>query len=51
MLESAGLGIVLIQEEGANVETLLSAGVVCKDILSALKLLLNKKRLVATLRS
>jgi len=51
MLESAGLGIVLIQEEGANVETLLSADVVCKDIISALKLLLNKKRLVATLRS
>lgn len=51
MLESAGLGIVLIQEEGANIETLLSADVVCKDIISALKLLLNKKRLVATLRS
>ena len=51
MLKSAGLGIALIQEEGAYIKTLLSADVVCKDIISALKLLLNTKRLVATLRS
>ena len=50
MLKNAGLGIVLIQEEGANIETLLSADVVCKDIVSALNLLLNPKRLTATLR-
>ena len=50
MLKNAGLGIVLIQEEAANIETLLSADVVCKDIVSALNLLLNPKRLMATLR-
>jgi len=51
MLENAGLGIALIQEEGISVETLLAADVVCKNILSALNLLKNTKRLVATLRS
>ncbi|MBL0701419.1 MAG: ATPase P [Desulfosarcina sp.] len=51
MLKGAVLGIALIQEEGASVETLLSADVVCKDILAALDLLTNTKRLVATLRS
>jgi soluble P-type ATPase len=51
MLESAVLGIALIQEEGASVETLMSANIVCKDIMAALCLLTNPKRLVATLRS
>jgi len=51
MLKHSALGIALIQEEGASVETLSSARIVCKDILSALRLLKNPKRLVATLRS
>ncbi len=51
MLQGAGLGIALIQEEGASVETILSADIVCKDIMAALDLLTNNKRLVATLRS
>jgi len=51
MLKGAGLGIALIQEEGASVETLISADVVCKDILAALDLFTKTKRLVATLRS
>lgn len=51
MLKHSALGIALIQEEGASVETLLSAHIVCKDILSALRLLRNPKRMVATLRS
>ena len=51
MLKDAGLAIALIQDEGACAETLLSADVVCNDILSALQLLMNPKRLVATLRS
>lgn len=51
MLKHSALGIALIQEEGASVQTLLSAHIVCKDILSALKLLSNPKRMVATLRS
>ncbi len=51
MLKNAGLGIVLIQEEGASIETLLSADIICKNILDALDLLTTPKRLVATLRS
>ena len=51
MIEEAALGIVVVQEEGASAETLLSADVVCTNILSALALLLHPLRLVATLRS
>lgn len=51
MLKGAGLGIALIQEEGTSVETLISADVVCKDILAALDLFTKTKRLIATLRS
>jgi soluble P-type ATPase len=51
MLKHAALGIALIQEEGASAETLMAAQIVCKDILSALDLLRNPKRMVATLRS
>ena len=51
MLEKAGLGILVIQEEGAAVESLLAADVACRDILAALQLLLHPLRLVATLRT
>jgi soluble P-type ATPase len=51
MLKESVLGIALIQEEGAAVETVLSADVVCPDVISALDLLRNPLRLVATLRS
>jgi len=51
MLEAAALGIAVIQEEGAAADAVLSADVVCKDIVSALELLRNSLRLVATLRS
>jgi soluble P-type ATPase len=50
MLKEAALGIALVQKEGAAAETLLAADVVCPDILSALELLTNPLRLVATLR-
>ena len=50
MLKHAGLGIVLLQEEGAHIETLLAADIVCRDIFDALNLLTNTGRLVATLR-
>lgn len=50
MLAAAGLGIVVLQREGAAVETLLAARVVAPDINAALGLLLNPARLVATLR-
>ena len=51
MLKEAALGIALIQKEGAAAETLLAADAVCPDILSALELLTNPLRLIATLRS
>ncbi len=50
MLEAAELGIALIQEEGACVETVMAADMVCPDIISALTLLTNTGRLVAGLR-
>ncbi len=51
MLKGAVIGIALIQQEGASGATLQAADVVCQDILSALDLLTNPLRLVATLRS
>ena len=51
MLKAAGLGIAVILEEGAARVTLAAADVVCTSILSALDLLTNPLRLVATLRS
>lgn len=49
LLESA-LGIALIQDEGACVETLMAADIVCKSVVSALELLTNPDRMRATLR-
>jgi soluble P-type ATPase len=51
MLQAAALGIAVILQEGIAVETLVTADVVCKDIISALELLTNPLRLTATLRS
>ena len=51
MLQVAGLGIVVVQAEGAAVQTVLAADVLSPDILTALDLLLHPLRLVATLRS
>ena len=51
MLQKAKLGILVIQEEGAAAESLLAADVVCRDIVSALQLLLQPLRLTATLRT
>jgi len=50
MLAAAGLGIAVLQGEGAAVETLLAAKVAAPDIGAALGLLINPARLVATLR-
>ena len=50
MLKEACLGIALVQEEGACVETLLSSNVVCKSIIDALGYFKEPKRLIATLR-
>ena len=51
ILKEAALGIVVILDEAAARETLLVADVVCPTIISALELLSNPLRLVATLRS
>ena len=51
MIKASALGVAVIQGEGAAFETLASADVVCTDILSALSLLSNPLRLIATLRS
>ncbi len=51
MLKAAGLGVAVVLEEGAAVETIMAADIVCKNITDALELLLNPLRLTATLRS
>ncbi len=51
MLKEAALGIAVLQEEGAAIETLLTADVVTQNITAALDLLIKPLRLVATLRS
>jgi len=51
MLKASALGIAVILEEGASAQTLLAADIVCTSIVSALKLLSNPLRVVATLRS
>ncbi len=50
MLKEACLGIALVHEEGACVETLLSSDVVCKSIIDAFGYFKEPKRLIATLR-
>lgn len=51
MLKAAALGIAVVLEEGAAVETVMDADVVFTSINSALDLLGNPLRLTATLRS
>ncbi len=50
MLEAAGLGICVMGDEGAATEAMLKSDIVVKGIDHALGLLLNPKRIVATLR-
>jgi soluble P-type ATPase len=50
MLAAAGLGIAVMQDEGASVKALLAADVAATDINTAFDLLFNPQRLVATLR-
>lgn len=51
MLKDSALGIAVILAEGASMETVAVADVVCTNIISALELLLHPLRLVATLRN
>lgn len=51
MLKECAVGICVLGPEGAATQALLEADVVVADVRHALDLLLNPKRLVATLRS
>ena len=51
MLEVAALGIAVLLDEGAAMETIQAADILCKDIVSALELMYHPLRLMATLRS
>ena len=50
MLEAAALGIAVVGPEGAAASAVRSADVVCASILDALDLLLDERKLIATLR-
>jgi soluble P-type ATPase len=50
MLAAAGLSIAIVGGEGCAVEALMEADVVCADVSDAIDLLLNPRRLTATLR-
>ncbi len=50
MLSFAAIGIAILGDEGCAKDALLNADIVCKNISEALLLLLNPKRLIATLR-
>jgi len=50
MLREAVLGICIIESEGASSTAIQAADVVCRSASEALSLLLNPKRLIATLR-
>jgi soluble P-type ATPase len=50
MLRDAALGICVTEAEGACIQTLQAADIVCRHATDALNLLLNPKRLIATLR-
>ena len=51
MLKEAALGIAILQKEGASVEALIQAQLVCTSIVDALEYFTNPKRLIASLRS
>ena len=50
MLETATLSMAVTGDEGCSKDALLASNIVCKDIKSAMELLLYPKRLIATLR-
>jgi len=50
MLKSAEIGVCVIEDEGASVKALVNSDIVCRSIEEAFELLLNPKRIVATLR-
>ncbi len=51
MVKEAALGIGLMQAEGMSTALLTASDIVCRNIIDALSLLKEPKRLIATLRS
>lgn len=51
MLKTAGLSIVVIGQEGCSVDALKNAMIAVRDIRDALDLILEPRRLIATLRT
>ena len=51
MLEEAAVGICLMQNEGASRDAIIKSDLVVNSINNACELLLNEKRIIATLRS
>jgi soluble P-type ATPase len=51
MLGAAGLSIVIMGQEGCSVDALKAARIAVRDIRDALDLLLEPRRLIATLRA
>ena len=50
MLKKAALSIAIIEKEGCSTKAILNSDIVCTDITDALDILLNTKKLIATLR-
>jgi len=50
MIESAALGMCVVQDEGASVSSVMVADIVCMSVTDALDMLIQPRRLVATLR-
>jgi len=50
MLFVSALGIVIMGDEGCAKDALINSDIVCKNIVDALELFLNTKRVIATLR-
>ncbi len=50
MLEGAELAFCVVGPEGASVDTLLASDIVVRDVKDAIAMLLDEKRLIATLR-
>ncbi len=50
MLKASSISIAIIGDEGCSKEALLNSTLVCKEIDGAINLMLNPRRLIATLR-
>lgn len=51
MLKNSALGVCILGDEGCATKTLLNSNITCKNIIDGLELLLNPKRIIATLRA